>query len=81
MGQVVFGRYDQTGSVFIQPVHDPRPRYSADPRQIPAVVQQRVDQSAGIIALGRMDHHSPGLIHNNDIAVLVINIQGDRLAF
>ena len=80
MGKIVFGHNQQAAGIFIDTMYDSRTQHAADSGQrIPAVCQQRVDQRAGIIAGRRMDHHALRLIHHQQIAVLVDNIQRNRL--
>lgn len=46
---------------------------------VPAVVQQGVDQRAVRMARRRMHHHAHGLIHHDDVLILVDHVQRDIL--
>lgn len=64
--------------IHVNAVDDPRTQDAVDPRQIlPAVVHQGVYQRARIMTGRRMDHHALGLIHQDHVAVLIKDIQGD----
>jgi hypothetical protein len=44
-----------------------------------AVVQKRIDQRAGVIAVCRMDNHPRRLVHDQNISIFVHHGQGDVL--
>ena len=71
-----FGHHHQAAGVFIQPMHDARPRHL---RQGRAMVQQAVKQSTLPIARRRMHHHARRFVHHQHAVVFVNNIQIHRL--
>jgi len=73
------GRDHHAAGVLVQPVHDAGPEHAADPRQIAAVVQQRVDQRAAGVTGGGMHDHPGGLVDRDQIGVLEQDRERDRL--
>ena len=70
MRRVGLGRDHDAGSVLVQPVHDPRPRhpaYAGETRA--AVMDQRVDQGAGMAARRRMGRHAGRLVDDDQMGV------------
>ena len=80
VGIVVFRRDDEAGGVPVNAVDDTRPQFPADAGEgVPAVVEQGVDQRAVRVAGGRVDHQALGLVHHDDILILVDDVQRDVL--
>ena len=80
MGGIVFGGDDQTAGVPVDAVYDAGALLAADAGEgVPAVVQQGVDQRAVRMARRRMHHHAHGLIHHDDVLILVDHVQWDIL--
>lgn len=80
VSEVVFRRDDEAGGVPVDAVDDAGPQLSADTGEaVPAVVEQGVHQSTVGMTGGRVDYQPLGLVHHNDVTVLVDHIQGDVL--
>ena len=80
MGHIVFCRDNQAGGVLVNAVDNPGALSAAHAGQrIPAMVHQRVHQRAHGVAGSRVHHHAPGLVHHDDVLVLVHHIQGNVL--
>ena len=80
VGEVVFRRDEEAGGVPVDAVDDAGPQLPADAGQaVPAVVEQGVHQRAVRVAGGRVDHQPLGLVHHDDVGVLVHHVQGDVL--
>ena len=62
MGDVMFGNHKATAGFLVQPVDHPRPKQRPDPAQIGDVMEQRIDESAGLYACSGMDRHPGRLI-------------------
>jgi hypothetical protein len=78
--QVVLGNHHHAGRSAIQAMNDPGPGFTADPAQIPYMVQKRVHESAGPMARTGMDHHSCLFVQHGDVAVLIQDFERERLA-
>ncbi len=57
--------------VAVEPVHDPRPALAPDAREVPDVVEQRVDEGSGRVAGRGMDHEAGRLVDGDQVFVLV----------
>ena len=80
VGKVVFRHNQQAAGVLVNAVNDSRPGHAVDAGEgVAAVGQQRVDQCALLVARSGMDHHALGLVHHQQVAVLVDHLQGDGL--
>ena len=80
VGLVVFGYNQKAAGVLINAVDDAGANHPVDAgKGALAVVQQGVYQGAGVVSRRGMNHHPLGLIHHQEPAVLVDNIQGNRL--
>ena len=77
MGNIILGNHQQSGSIFINSVDDARPLYAVNIRKIFAVKQQGIDKGSRIVPVGRVYHHAPRFIDDNNIPVLINNVQGD----
>ena len=55
MGKIVLRHNEQSRSILVDPMHNPRPQHAVDPRKIMAVPKQTVDQRMIRIAWSRMD--------------------------
>ena len=79
MRQVIF-RHDQTtGRVFIEPVDNAGPLFSADPGEVGAMMQERVDKRVRLIARSRMHHQAGRFIQHEKVVVLEQNLEWDFL--
>jgi len=76
---IVFGDQEDSAGVAVQPVHDPRPEFPAQARELAKTVQQGVDQRPAAAACARVHDHSGGLVHCRHVVILVQDFQGDRL--
>ena len=80
MRLVVFCHYKQAAGVLVNAVHDAGTHFAVDAGEpARAVVQQCVHQCAVRVSRRRVDHHSLGLIDNQQRAVFVNDIQRDIL--
>lgn len=80
MSGIGFGRDEQAGGVFVDPVNDPGARDAADPRQRSrAMVQQRIDQRARCVSRSRVDNHACGFVDHYKVIVFVRDIKRDIL--
>ena len=80
VGGVVLGRDDAAACVHVEPVNDPRAHHAADPAQAAgAVVQQRIDQRAALVAVARMGRHSGRLVDHDQVVVLEQHLQRQLL--
>ena len=80
MGKIVLGRDQQPGGVLVDPMYDAGPPLPADTGEsVPTVKEQGVHQGPVRVAGGRMDHHAPGLVDDDHIAVFKDHIQGQIL--
>ncbi len=71
---------DQTGRIFIEPMHNPRAKRTAQRRQLfrsAEVMEQRGNQSAGILTGAGMNDHSGRLIDHSDVRVAINNFERD----
>ena len=78
VGGVGLGRHHHAGGLLVQAVDDAGPGHAADPRQaVAAVIEQGVDQGAGLAAGGRVGGHAGRLVDDDQIGVLVQHAQRD----
>ena len=75
MGVVVLRDNHDAAGILIQPVHDAGTDHAVDPRQIPAVKQQRIDQRACVMPRRRVHHHAPGFVKHDHIVVFIDDVQ------
>ena len=78
---IVLGDNHHSRRSAIQTMDDPRPCFTADTAQIVQVVQERVDQSTGRVARSGMDHHSRLFVQHRDVAVLIQDLERERLTY
>lgn len=82
VGAVVLGGHHQSGGVLVEPMDNARPPDPADAGQACAAVgDQRVDQRAGLVPGGGMDHEVLRLVDDDDVVVLEHDVERDVLAF
>ena len=81
MSAVVLGDDHATAGVFVEPVDNAGAEFAADAREIGAVVEKGVDQSAVRISRSRVHDEARGLVYDDDVAVLVENREGNVLGF
>ena len=79
MGPIVPGDDENAGRVAIETVHDPGSLHAADRREPAPVVQQCVHERASAHARSWMDRHPRRLVDHQEVAVLVQDVQRDRL--
>jgi len=74
---VVLGDGQQAGRVLVYAMHDARTLDAADAGQVLAVMQQGVDERAGVCARRGMHDHIRRLVDDDDVAVLIDDVQRD----
>jgi len=79
MDPVSFGDHEQSGSVFIQTVYDPRTDRPSDAGKIGAVMEKGVHQGAAPMTGCRVNDHTGGLVHHQKVRVFIKDIEGDGL--
>ena len=66
------GHHHQARRVLVEPVHDAGPLDAADAgERTLAMVQERVDERAGIVAGARVDDEARGLVDHDQLGVLM----------
>ncbi len=72
----VVRRHHQAATCFlIQPMHDPRPLFSANSGEIPAMVKKRIDERMLLMAGSGMDDESGRLVDDEQVLVFEKNAQ------
>ncbi len=80
MRAVVLGHHHQAGGVLVEPVHDAGAPLAADAGEtVAAMRDQRIDQRAGPMSGGGMNHEIAGLVDDDDVAVFMDDVKRDRL--
>ena len=80
VGGVILRHNQQPAGILIDAMHNTGAYLSIDAgKAVPAVIQQGIHQRAGIITCRRVNHHSLGLIHYQQIIVLIYDLQRDIL--
>ena len=80
VGGVILGHDQQPTGILIDAMHNTGAYLSIDSgKAVPAVIQQGIHQRAGIITCRRVNHHSLGLIHYQQVVVLIYDLQRDIL--
>ena len=80
MGLIIFRNDKQTCRILVDAMNDSLPLDSVAARQFStAVVQQCIDQCPLAVAGSGMNHHVLGLIHHQQMLVLLDNLQGNLL--
>lgn len=79
VGHLCLGDHQNARGIAIQAMHDSRTFHAADSRQALTVGQKRVHQGASPSPSPRMDHHSRGLIQDNEVAILAQDVEGNLL--
>ena len=80
MGRIGLRHHQTAGSILIQPVNNPGPLNSSNPRQLAlAVMQERIDHSPIGIARSWMNDHAMGLVDDNQVLILVQDTDGNVL--
>lgn len=77
--EIVLAGDEESRSALVQPVDDSRPRHAPDAGKIHAMVQERVHERPVGVPRGRVDDESRGLVDDDQVGILVINVQGDVL--
>jgi hypothetical protein len=78
MDFVILCHHYQTAGVFIQPMYDARPRFTADPTQLLEPVQQGIHKSSAIaflITCSSMHHHTRWFIDYCEPLILKDNVE------
>lgn len=78
---VILGHGQQSRGILVQAVDNPRAEHAADARQVPAVVEQGVDQGSGGMARGGMHHQAGRFVDYQKVRILPEDDQGYRLGF
>ncbi len=77
---VVLGDHHHAGRILIEPMHDAGPALAADAGKArTAMRNERIDQGAGPMAGGWMNHEIAGFIDDDHIVVFVNDAERDRL--
>ena len=80
VGRVVFGGDNEAAGVPVDAVDNAGTLLAPHAGQaLPAVIQQGVDQGPVRVPRRRMHHHPRGLVHHDDVLVLVYHVQGNIL--
>ena len=77
MGRIVFGRHQNPTGILVQPVNDPRPENASDSSQVAAVMQEGIDQGAGVVPRPRMNDHPGRFIDHQQVRILVLGWLGE----
>jgi hypothetical protein len=76
MGEVVLGHDHDAAGFLVETVHDARTFDTADTGQrIAAMVDQRIDQRAGPVAVAGMYHETRRLVDDDQVGILVENVE------
>lgn len=78
MGAFIARDYEQAGSVFVETMHNAGPRF-IELRYVLKMMQQRVRECAGAMAIRGMHDHARGFIHHDEILVFINNLQREVL--
>jgi hypothetical protein len=82
MRPVRLGGHHQPRRILVDPMDDARPLHPANAREgTPAMMKQRVDESAIQIAAGRMNHQAGRLVDDNQMFVLEGDDERNVLCF
>lgn len=76
--KVILRNQDHAGSVFIQPVNDPGTQSVCSLGQLLPPPKQRVDQRPASNPRAGMNRHASGLIHCDDVFILIKQIERNR---
>lgn len=79
MGRVVLGYDERAAGFLVEPMHDPRPFLSADPGQIFAMGEERVDERVLLMAGAWVHYESGRFVKDEEIIVLEENVERYRL--
>ena len=79
MRGVVLGHHQQSGGILVQAVQDARAQGSVHVRQALELEGQGVGQGPGMDAVAGMGDHALGLVHHQDMLVLIGDGEGDVL--
>lgn len=82
-GAIIFGDEDESARVFVEPVDDPRSLNSVDHREIPEVMEERIDERprAPIFPGNRMRIDPRIFTHNREIRIFENHLQWHILSF
>src|SRR5690606_1866045 len=79
---LVLGHNQQSRCVLVNAVHQPRTNLSRpEERQVPEVIHQGVHECARVVPIGRMNHHSCGLVNNYQVIIFINNRDGNILRY
>jgi len=79
VGHVVFGNDESAAGFLVEPMDDARAFLSADPGQILAVSQERVDQGVLLMTRSRMHDEAGRFVDHKEIVVLEQDFERDGL--
>ena len=78
MSEIVLGDDHDAAGFLVEAMYDAGPPDAADARQcIAAMVDQRIDQGTGPIAISGMDDKAGGFIDDDEVDVLVEDVECD----
>ena len=78
MGVVILGDHQQSAGILVDAMDDSRTDNAVDGRKpVFAVKHDRIDQRPRIVSYCRMDYHSLGFVHNQNIVIFIEDVQRD----
>jgi hypothetical protein len=78
MGFVRFRDDDAAARVHVESVDNARPRYAGDAAKLAfAMMQERIDQSAAVMARGWMHNEAGRFVERDDVFVFIQDVQRD----
>jgi hypothetical protein len=72
---------NHTGGVFVETMHDTGTLNTADTGEGVTVVEQRIDQCAGLSLTGGMDSHTCRFVHDDQSGIFMQNIERNGFRF
>ena len=79
MGRIGFGRHEKARGPFVQAVDNPGAKDAAYSREVPAVVEEGIDQRPACMTGRRVDDHPRRLVDDEEVVVLVGDPEVERL--
>src|SRR5512136_464274 len=79
MGDIIFGRHQNAAGILVQAVDDPWPKNPSDSSQVATVVEEGVDQGAGVVPRPRVNNHSRRFIDDQQVAILIKDTKREGL--
>src|SRR4051812_34595062 len=75
MSEVRSGHGENTTGLLIEAVNNSGTKVAVDRRQSAEMMQKRVHQSSRMMARAGVNHHSGGLIHDDDVRILIKDLE------